>query len=149
MAIITGNITGQGATVVVLVGVSRNRQRLLEKMGLLVPPKIPVCAEIDTGSFATGFLPEVYQRLGITTIGPVRVSTPSTRHGEGCLTDQYDVSITLVGNSSQLFFPSVLAIAGDDFSTDEDAPQGILGRDVLNRCVFNYYGPDQTFRLAF
>jgi hypothetical protein len=36
-----------------------------------------------------------------------------------------------------------------DFDEEDGAVQALIGRDILNRCVFNYYGPHQEFSLAF
>jgi len=78
MAIVTGAITPDGALIDVLVGVSSARQKLLERKGFTVPQKIPVRAIIDTGSFATAFMPKVFTLLDLTPLGPLKVRTPST-----------------------------------------------------------------------
>jgi hypothetical protein len=69
MSLVTGPITRHGAIVDVLVGVSQNRQRLLEKNNFPVPERVPLRA--------------------------------------------------------------------------------IIGRDVLDHCVFTYAGPEKVFHLAF
>ncbi len=148
MPIVTGEITRDGATIVLTVGVSRNRQRMLEKVGHPVPSRITVRAEIDTGSFATGFMPEVFPLLGIEPFRDILVRTPSTRVGEPCRCDQYDVSVTLVSADTEVVFPSVYAIKGD-FDAEPGKVQAIIGRDILARCIFSYFGPDKTFQLAF
>ena len=50
MPIITGEVTDRGAVVDILVGVSRSRQEELERSARLVPERIQIRAEVDTGS---------------------------------------------------------------------------------------------------
>jgi hypothetical protein len=150
MPLITGDISTDGATIVVLVGVSRNRQLRLQSVNLPIPTSIPVTAQIDSGSFATGFLPEVFQQLGIQPFRILSVRTPSTKPGQPHRCPQHDVSVTLVTGSldEQVELPSVHAIAADDFDREEGI-QAIIGRDILDRCVFQYFGPSRRFRLSF
>jgi hypothetical protein len=147
MSLVSGHITREGAIVVVLVGVSKNRQTVLEKHRLPVPQRIPVNAQLDTGSFASGFLPTVFQSLGIKPIGIVSVRTPSTKPGQPFPCDEYDVSVTFLAGITPVTIPSVHAIASDDFDTHEDGVHAILGRDILDRCTLSYCGPDRTFQL--
>jgi hypothetical protein len=150
MSIITGQITDRdGAAIVVLVGVSGNRQRVLNKAGFPVPERVQVIAQLDTGSFVTAFAPEVYQSLGIDRFGTIQVRTPSTRRGEPSVCNQFDVSVTLVAGDRQVSFASVHAIASSDFDPAEEGVQAIIGRDILNRCVFNYYGTHKEFMVGF
>src|SRR5262249_21722689 len=144
-----GQIDDRGAAIVVWVGVSVARQKLLEKMGFVVPSPIAVRAQIDTGSHLTGFLPEVFRRLDLTPFGDIAIRTPSTKPGEPCQCNQFDVSVTLVSGTVQECIASVHAIAGEDFDRHEDGIQAILGRDILDRCTFHYYGPQRAFALSF
>ncbi|MCI0376765.1 MAG: hypothetical protein L0215_04095 [Gemmataceae bacterium] len=45
------------------------------------------------------------------------------------------------------YFPSVIVVETEQGSVDEG--QGILGRDVLKSCIFQYHGPEEQFTLAF
>ncbi len=149
MSIVTGPITPDGALIDVLVGVSNSRKRLLERGGFPVPNKIPVRAIIDTGSFATAFLPRVFKSLDLKPLGPIKVRTPSTKRGEPHITDQFDVSVTLVSGMEEVIELRIHAIVSDDFDDWKDAPQAIIGRDVLSRCAFSYYGHAGEWTLAF
>ena len=148
MSLVSGRISSEGAIVVVLVGVSRNRQALLEKHGFPVPAKIHVNAQLDIGSFATAFLPSVFESLGIQPFGIIPVRTPSTKPGQPCPCDQFDVSVTFLSGMTPITISSVHAIASDDFDSHEDGVHAILGRDILDRCTLNYCGPERTFQLA-
>jgi hypothetical protein len=147
MPVVTGVITEDGAVISVLVGVSENRRRALQRVGFAVPPSVAVLAVIDTGSFATGLRPSIFDALGIQPFRTLPILTPSTKPDQPHICGQYDVSLTLVSGVNQLEIPSVHAIGTDDFR--EEGIQGIIGRDVLKRCVLNYYGPHATFELAF
>jgi hypothetical protein len=150
MPVITEPITPPaGATITVLVGVSRNRRRVLEKQHLPIPTPVPVRVEIDTGSALTGFVSAVFEPLGIKPIDKREVYTPSTEEGKPFVTDQYDVSLTLVSGLNPVPIYSVLAIVANGFSNREGAVQGLIGRDVLRRCVFIYNGPEEEFTLSF
>lgn len=149
MSLVTGRITSDGALVDVFIGVSRNRQKRLEGVRVSVPTKIPVLALIDTGSFATAFMPNVYRALGIEPFNVIKVRSATTKLGEPCLTDQYDVSVTLLSGDRQHVLPSVHAIVSEDFDDDPHGPQALIGRDVLDHCAFSYYGPHKEFTLAF
>ncbi len=148
MPIVTGQITRAGAVIDLLVGVSQNRQRRLESMSCEVPATIPVRAVIDTGSFITGFMPAIFDSLAITPFDTTLVVTPSTEPDKPFECGLYDVSITLVSGTTLEYLPSVHVIASADFHQKEEI-QGLIGRDILDRCVFSYYGPSKMFSLAF
>jgi hypothetical protein len=149
MSIVTGAITPDGALIDVLVGVSSTRQKLLERKGFTVPQKVSVRAIIDTGSFATAFMPKVFTSLDLRPLGPVKVHTPSTRPGEPHTTDEFDVSVTLVSGIQEVVQLRIRAMVSDDFDDWPDAPQALIGRDVLTKCAFCYYGHAGNWTLAF
>ncbi len=120
----------------------------MQRVGLPLPPLIPVRAQLDTGSFCTGMMPEVFHKLGIGPFDRIAIRTPSTLRGQSCLCDRCNVSLTLVSGTAQTPFPSVHVIASDDFSPGEHI-QAIIGRDLLDRCVLHYEGPHRTFSLSF
>lgn len=148
MPLITGSIDFQGAAVSVLVGVSRNRAAVLRRVGLPVPPAIPIRLQIDTGSYATAITAVVFQQLGVTRIYQTQVRTTFTTPGSPHLADVFDVSLTPVSGTPQGLRSSVHVLCSPDFQMT-DPSQGILGRDVLDSCFFEYDGPRRSFRLAF
>jgi hypothetical protein len=60
---------------------------------------------------------------------------------------QIDVSLLLVSGMQTTLLPSIHTIVSDDFSPQDEA-QALIGRDVLDLCVFNYFGPHKAFSLA-
>jgi hypothetical protein len=103
---------------------------------------------IDTGSGVTGLMRGALQPLGIEPFDRILICTPSTEPDSPHACDQYDVSLSLVSGGSLLTFPSIHVIAPEDFSREEGI-QALIGRDVLDRCVFEYFGPHKQFRLSF
>jgi hypothetical protein len=148
MSLVTGTLTPDGAVVDLLVGVSANRRQRLVSVGFAVPTPVALRAQIDTGSFVTGMLPAVFDQLGIQPFRVVAVRTPSTTPGNPFHCEQFDVSLALVSGMDRVELPSVWVIASPDFQPHEGV-QAIIGRDVLDRCVFTYAGPHRSFTLAF
>ena len=64
------------------------------------------------------------------------------------MADEFDVSLILVSGSSQMVLPSVRVVTGEDFD-EAELVQGLIGRDVLDHCLFTYYGPQKHFVLVF
>jgi hypothetical protein len=146
MPLIDGAITWDGAVVSVRVGVSENRRKRLTSAGFPVPAEISLLLQLDTGSHLTGLPTAVFKTLQVTPFDEIPISTPSTKPGQVCMAFQFDVSVTLEAPDGTRRFPSVHAIASDDFQ----APVlGILGRDVLDHCHFVFDGASKTFRLTF
>lgn len=149
MPLITGDITRHGAVIRMLVGVSQNRRQRLEAANLRVPDPVPVRAVVDTGSHVTGMSRAVFEALEIGPFGRTLLRTPTTTPGNPALCEQYDVALSLGPGPWRPSFPSVHVIAGADFHLEEESHQGIIGRDVLDHCVFEYLGTDHRFMLAF
>src|SRR4051794_39241617 len=97
-AVITGPITAAGPVIELLVGVSEPRRRVMERNGFQVPEPVPVRALIDTGSAVTGFTASIFAALGLTPVGNIPISTPSTPVGSPHSADEYLVSFQVVAN---------------------------------------------------
>lgn len=148
MPLISGRIDRHGAVVDVLVGVSGPRQRMLRRHGFPIPQPIPVRAMIDTGSFVTGFAPRVFRSLGIGSVGTLAVFTPSTSPDAPHPAEAFDVTLSVVANGAAHPFTTARVIAADCWLPDEGV-EGLVGRDLLDHCGFQYWGPERTFTLAF
>jgi hypothetical protein len=149
MSLVSGKIDPRdGAAIDVLVGVSKNRKARLLAVSLPVPSRVALRLQLDTGSSLTAFPSHVFQSLGITRFRTVPVSTPSTLPGKPHIADQYDVSLALVSGLNRYVIESIHAIAAEDFHPSVGV-QGIIGRDVLQRCVFQYFGPHNRFEFGW
>jgi len=148
MALVTGDITQHGAIVGVFVGVSQSYAAQLRVRNHPVPPPLGVRAEVDTGSFYTIFQTATLRALGLEPVRRVLVATPSTQPGQPAEADQYHVDVDLISGMTTTRLPGVLVLAADSFG-EHDPAQGVIGRDILKRCVFTYDGPADRFQLAF
>jgi hypothetical protein len=111
-----------------------------------VPERVNVSAQIDSGSPYTTFAPFVFQRLEIQPIDKVLLRMPSSGT-EACEFNQYVVSLSLSGDGLELHL-GTLEVIEAIFATEEGI-QAMLGRDLLEHCLFIYDGQHKTFSLAF
>lgn len=148
MAIITSPITDEGAVLTVLVGVSANRQRMLEKMSFPVPVPVQVKALLDTGSSDSAFQASVFKALQLTPIGKMYISTPSTDPSALHDADTFDVSVTFRSGNQTILIESIQPFVTNGFDPTVETAQALIGRDILNRCVFNYNGQTRQFALV-
>ena len=145
MPIITGPISRDGAVIDVFVGVPNARRHALVHGSILIPTPITVRAVIDTGAAITGFSPSLFGRLGLTAVDSITVRPPV---GPPQPTDRYKVSLYFVADGTQHLFAEAPVIAADGFEPSEEI-QGIIGRDVLDHCSFQYWGTAREFQFAF
>jgi hypothetical protein len=127
-----------------VVGVSEAREEALRQMGQPVPPLVPIRALIDTGASCTCLDPSVLATLKLSPTGSVSVNTPSTGLTPHTA-DQYDIGLA-IPNGIPLILRTIPVVAS------ELLPQGfhaLLGRDILEQCLFVYNGKDGFFTLAF
>lgn len=148
MPIVTGPITLHGAVIDVLVGVPAARRRALTRVGFAVPPAVGVRAVIDTGAAITGFTHAVFAQLGLTRVGQVPISTPSTPTGCPYPADQFYAELSLIAGGTPHVFAEAWVIAADGFYAIEEM-HGLIGRDVLDHCSFDYRGVARLFEFAF
>ena len=148
MSIVTGAIGPAGVVIDVQVSVSDPRRAMLQKHGLPEPQPVFVRAVIDTGSSVTGFAPRVFDALCIGAIDRIKILTPSTRPGQPHESDVYAVNVALISGDSFQRLRNLRVIAADCWNLNEGV-EALIGRDVLRRCVFEYFGPDELFRLSF
>ncbi len=148
MPLIIGTITQHGAVLPVLISPGKKQRRAQKSEGVPAPASVGARLLIDTGSFITGLMPDVFQQLHLTPYGRTPIRTPSTTPGAPHWCDQYLIILTFLCGMGKYPFPPVSVIASEDFHPDEEV-QGILGRDILDRGILNYHGPERTFTLAF
>jgi hypothetical protein len=148
MPYLSGPIVGGRAIIDVLVGVSRPRRLLLTKHNFPVPAPVPIRALIDTEADISAFSPRTFRALGIEAVDAVPILTPSTRVEAPFTTDLYDVSLSLVADGSSHSFSDSRVLEADCWIPGEGI-EALIGTDILNRCFFQFIGPDRRFTLAF
>ena len=129
------------------VGVSRPRATALKAAGQPVPKAIPIRALIDTGASCTCLDPSILEGLSLTPTGVVSVNSPTTGETPH-QADQFDVALFIPPpNGLPLFIQAMPVVASHLL-----AMQGfhaLLGRDILNNCLFAYNGEVGLFTLVF
>jgi hypothetical protein len=144
----TLNIDPAGPVVTAVVHVSEGRRTALEAQGLAVPGPRTIRALVDTGASFTSIEPGVMQALGLTPTGTVDIVTPSTGQ-EVHTTDTYDLDFVIYkeANEPPLSMPNLRVAACELFL--KQGIHGLIGRDVLSKCVLIYNGESKIFTLAF
>ena len=148
MPLVTGPLLPGGAIIDVLVGVSGPRRALLEKHSFPVPHPVAVRVLIDTGSSHTGFAPRVFNELGISPVGTMHILTPSTLPHAPHECDLFDATLSLVANGAAHPFGGRRVVSADCWMESEGI-EGLIGRDILDRCTFMYFGLEKAFSLGF
>ena len=145
MPIITGTIDRDGAVIDVIIGETQDHRNTRKTGGHPVSPSITSRAAIDTGAGASGFSRQLLGRLGLKAIDTITIRTPV---GPPQTTDRYQVSVSFVAGGTKHEFADALVIAADCFEPSEEI-QGLIGRDILDHCMFEYWGPSRQFQFAF
>jgi predicted aspartyl protease len=149
MPSINASIQPGGPLVGVFVGVSAPRATALINAAQSVPPPVFGAFLIDTGASMTVIDPELVEGLGLSPTGRTAISTPSTAAGSYHFCDQYDVSLLISGSdgSSRGYVVEALPVITTHLRSQRI--DGLIGRDLLNRCTFIYNGSASMFTLAY
>jgi|SRR5882724_3465802 len=142
---LTLQISAGGPVLELYVGVSNPRSDALKAAGQPVPPPVMVRGLLDTGASCTGVDPAVLTGLGIASTGTTPLHTPSTTLSTPHIARQFDVSIILV---HPLINRTFMAIPVIESQLAHQGIQMLIGRDILNQCLFTYDGTAQSFCLA-
>jgi aspartyl protease len=112
-----------------------------------IPPAQPIDALVDTGADCTTVDPSVVRALNLQPTGSVSIITPSTG-STPYQTDEYDVGLYLPGPTAPaLVFPTIPVITAHLWHAQ--GFHALIGRDILDRCLFVYNGDMQLFTLAY
>lgn len=145
----TLQLTPRGPLLTAVVRVSEERHRALVQNNAPIPNQIPIRALVDTGASITCMDPSVLRGLSLTPTGSATINTPSTGNTPVSV-DQYDVSIIIHGSTAAhppLVFNTIPVI-----HTELLQSQGfhaLIGRDILEHCLFYYNGTSGLFTLAY
>ena len=145
---LTLEIGPNGPLVNVMVGVSDALAAALAAAGQPIPALIATSALVDTGASHTCMDPSLMRELGLTPTGRVKVTAPSgeaTSHQA----DQYDVSFVIPAaiGETPLIFPNIPVFCSE--LRNRSAFDVLIGRDVLEGCLFSHNGATGLFTLAY
>lgn len=148
MPSITGSFAGKvGPTIMVIVGVSPEREKVLRRVGFPVPEPRRICVLVDTGAEVSAFSPELFRHLQISALGQVPTLISSSRSGEPEYFDEYEVSIQMVFGNEVVAVGTFSAIAMDNWLAEEPY-QGLVYRHFLESFTFVCDGPKKRFTLS-
>lgn len=112
-----------------------------------VPQPKQIRALIDTGASNTCIDPSVLAALGLTPTGTVSVITPSTG-ATPVECNQFDVALVITAPTGPAFIVGTIAVTENEFLNGQGF-HALIGRDVLERCLFGYNGSLGLFTLAY
>lgn len=145
----TLTISPQGPLLNATVGVSQARQKALFEASQPIPNPVSIQAIIDTGATLTCLDLSVLQTLGLSPTGTAEINTPSTGISPAVV-DQYDVSLLIPGAQGEIpLLIEVLPVVCVEGLRASQNFHGLIGRDILSKCLFTYNGTMGTFTLAF
>jgi Aspartyl protease len=119
----------------------------LEVAGQAIPQPLTVNGLIDTGAEGTCIDPHIARDLGLSPVGQGLMLTPST--GDAPVpVNKYDIGILIsaTATTEPHTLPSLIVMESKIVN------QGIsvlIGRDILEGCLFVYDGQSGLFSLAF
>ena len=118
----------------------------LEAVGHGGVQSLPVRALIDTGAGLTMIERSFVERLSLSPTGYVDVHTAST--GQHPIhSPVYTIQLSIAGMANGVIAADLPVVSADDLGGLE--VQILLGRNLLDRCLFFLNGPERRFTLAF
>ena len=145
----TLQIGPSGPVLKAVVGVSQARQAALQAANQAIPPGQQIWALVDTGASCTCVDPTVLQALQLPPTGSMSVNTPSTG-SQPYTANQYDVGIVIPGPSPThpSYYLHTVAVVEAELLLAQGF-HALIGRDVLQHCLFHYNGMTGLFTLAY
>jgi len=147
MPSINVSLQAGGPIVTVAIGVSVPKGVALKAAGIAVPPTVVGTFLIDTGASGTCVDPALVAKLGLAPTGAVSMQTPST-NGTPVQCNLYDASVYIPGAQGQGGF-LIDALPIMECSLSAQGIDGLIGRDIINRCTLIYNGSAGFFTLAY
>lgn len=140
-------ISRAGAVVDVYLGVSELRRKALQQRGVTPPHPVQVSLLIDTGATCS-WVDESYmaRNLGLEPRGWEQVHTVHSR-GVPDKFFAYDASLTIGGYATEKSRHFQIQICTQPFINQPF--DGLLGRDVLNKCRLGWNGPSCKLRFEY
>ena len=90
----------------------------------------------------------MFTALDLRPLDQIAVLTPSTKPDAPHLADWHQVSLSLVAEGRECPFPDTHVMSADCWLEGEGM-EALIGRDILDRCFFQYLGLDRKYTLAF
>jgi hypothetical protein len=130
-----------------VVTVSKERSAALAAAVQSVPKPVPITALVDTGASCTCVDPSVLTALNLTPTGIVLLNTPSTG-GTPHQAEQFDVALIIPAPSGPALVFRTIPVVASELLTSQGF-HALIGRDILDQCLFSYNGSIKLFTLAY
>jgi hypothetical protein len=141
-------ITPGGPHVTVAIALSAPHRDALIAAGKTPPNPVLGTFLIDTGASGTVIDPQFMAPLGLTPKGAVMVQTPST-NGLPVACPTYDVMLIILSGNPAVSPFLVDALPVMEASLRSQGIDGLIGRDVLAKCVLIYNGISGNYVLSY
>lgn len=128
-----------------MIGVSTPYRHALEASGQTPPKPVIGTFLVDTGATGTCIDAEFARRLQFPIIGPMDMET-STTNGQAVTCMLFDASLLIPSDDGVCL--SVDAMPVIEAHLQSHGLDGLIGRDVLSRCVLIYNGASNIVTLA-
>ncbi len=142
---VSAMIGSDGPVIDLAVAVGASWQRRLSAQGSAAPAPPIIRALIDTGSDLSVVHPQVLVQLGIQPTGSIRIRRPGAGSGFR-LAALYEVQLSIGGLSHGTHWIPAHVVAA---SPSTPTVVALLGRDLLEHCMFFYNGPRGDLALAW
>jgi hypothetical protein len=137
----------QGPVLNAIVSVSNERSAALTAAGQSAPKPVPIRALVDTGASSTCVDPSVLAALSLTPTGIVLLSTPSTG-GTPHQAEQFDVALIIPAPAGPALVFRTMPVVASELLASQGF-HALMGRDILDQCLFSYNGSIKLFTLAY
>jgi hypothetical protein len=143
---LTFSTSPDGPALPVRIGVDGKNMADLHATGQTIPPPLALRGLIDSGTDITCVAPWVLRQLGLVSAG----SSSTQTAGGSVKVNLFDVSVTISGPAGKagpmLVRDQLIVMELTQALPNIDA---LIGRDILNDCLFILDGPGKQFTLAF
>lgn len=131
------------------VGPSQARRKALALANVPIPGPMRIRALIDTGASCTCVDPSILQSLNLTPTGSVPVNTPTTGT-QAAVANQYDVGLMIphVDPTTPPLLRETVAVIECQLLVAQGF-HALIGRDILEGCLFIMDGGVKIFTLAY
>lgn len=134
-----------GPLLQVVIGISAPHRHALEAEGKTVPKGVIGTFLVDTGASCTCVDPDFVGPLNLVATGLIEIQTPST-NGDAVTCLQYDVSLLIPSDTGVCLSLDAMPVLETHLRSQ--GIEGLIGRDVLSRCVLIYNGASNILTLA-
>lgn len=137
-----------GALIDVWIGPSLPRVNAMKAAGQPPPHPQRVRGLIDTGASCTAIDASLVKAFSLIPTGTTPIGTPSTGT-KPHIANQYDILLGVVYPHAATYRLVFEALPVIESTLVHHGFSVLVGRDVLNRCLLVYNGPENIFTLAF